>query len=128
MANPVRVGDHLLQRLGQSFSGMPLRTVGGADRDFWRSHPVGIGEFADRFTGSADLYATVDPSGLPPQALPRRRRGLRAALVHPREHADGRVPNGADPNARAPAIYLGGRDAPVRAEDGMSCRVTDSWS
>ena len=27
-------------------------------RDFWRSHPVGIGEFADRFTGSADLYAT----------------------------------------------------------------------
>ena len=28
-------------------------------RDFWRSHPVGIGEFADRFTGSADLYATV---------------------------------------------------------------------
>ena len=29
-------------------------------RDFWRSHPVGIGEFADRFTGSADLYATAD--------------------------------------------------------------------
>ena len=28
-------------------------------RDFWRSHPVGIGEFADRFSGSADLYATV---------------------------------------------------------------------
>jgi len=28
-------------------------------RDFWRSHPVGIGEFADRFTGSADLYATT---------------------------------------------------------------------
>jgi isoamylase len=28
-------------------------------RDFWRSHPVGIGEFADRFTGSADLYATA---------------------------------------------------------------------
>ncbi len=27
-------------------------------RDFWRSHPVGIGEFANRFTGSADLYAT----------------------------------------------------------------------
>ena len=27
-------------------------------RDFWRSHPVGIGEFADRFSGSADLYAT----------------------------------------------------------------------
>jgi glycogen operon protein len=25
-------------------------------RDFWRSHP-GLGEFADRFTGSADLYA-----------------------------------------------------------------------
>ena len=28
-------------------------------RDFWRSHPVGIGEFADRFSGSADLYATA---------------------------------------------------------------------
>ena len=28
-------------------------------RDFWRSHLVGIGEFANRFTGSADLYATV---------------------------------------------------------------------
>jgi isoamylase len=28
-------------------------------RDFWRSHPVGIGEFADRLTGSADLYATA---------------------------------------------------------------------
>jgi isoamylase len=28
-------------------------------RDFWRSHPVGIGEFAERFAGSADLYATV---------------------------------------------------------------------
>jgi isoamylase len=26
-------------------------------RDFWRSHPVGIGEFADRFAGSADLYS-----------------------------------------------------------------------
>jgi glycogen operon protein len=25
-------------------------------RDFWRSHP-GLGEFADRFTGSADLYS-----------------------------------------------------------------------
>ena len=28
-------------------------------RDFWRSHPVRIGEFANRFTGSSDLYATV---------------------------------------------------------------------
>ncbi len=26
-------------------------------RDFWRSHPVGIGEFATRFAGSADLYS-----------------------------------------------------------------------
>jgi isoamylase len=26
-------------------------------RDFWRSHPVGLGEFATRFCGSADLYA-----------------------------------------------------------------------
>ncbi len=25
-------------------------------RDFWRSHPIGIGEFAIRFAGSADLY------------------------------------------------------------------------
>ncbi len=28
-------------------------------RDFWRSHPVGIGEFANRFTGSSDLYGTA---------------------------------------------------------------------
>ena len=35
-------------------------------RDFWRSHPVGIGEFANRFTGSSDLYATVGP---PPHRL-----------------------------------------------------------
>jgi isoamylase len=28
-------------------------------RDFWRSHPVGIGEFANRLTGSSDLYATA---------------------------------------------------------------------
>jgi isoamylase len=27
-----------------------------AMRDFWRSHPIGIGEFATRFSGSADLY------------------------------------------------------------------------
>ena len=26
-------------------------------RDFWRSHPVGLSEFATRFCGSADLYA-----------------------------------------------------------------------
>ena len=25
-------------------------------RDFWRSHPVGLGEFANRFAGSSDLY------------------------------------------------------------------------
>jgi isoamylase len=25
-------------------------------RDFWRSHPVGIGEFANRFCGSSDIY------------------------------------------------------------------------
>ena len=28
-------------------------------RDFWRSHQVGLGEFANRFTGSSDLYGTV---------------------------------------------------------------------
>jgi isoamylase len=28
-----------------------------AMRDFWRSHPVGLGEFATRFCGSSDLYA-----------------------------------------------------------------------
>jgi len=26
-------------------------------RDFWRSHPVGIGEFATRFCGSSDMYS-----------------------------------------------------------------------
>jgi glycogen operon protein len=25
-------------------------------RDFWRSHPIGLGEFASRFAGSSDLY------------------------------------------------------------------------
>jgi isoamylase len=28
-------------------------------RNFWRSHPVGIGEFATRFAGSSDLYGTT---------------------------------------------------------------------
>jgi isoamylase len=28
-------------------------------RDFWRSHPVGIGEFATRFAGSSDLYGAA---------------------------------------------------------------------
>jgi len=28
-------------------------------RDFWRSHPVGIGEFASRFCGSADMYGSA---------------------------------------------------------------------
>jgi glycogen operon protein len=34
-------------------------------RDFWRSEPVGIGEFANRFCGSADMYA---PGGRRPTA------------------------------------------------------------
>ncbi|HTT53681.1 MAG TPA: glycogen debranching protein GlgX [Streptosporangiaceae bacterium] len=29
-------------------------------RDFWRSHPIGIGEFATRFSGSADLYGGAE--------------------------------------------------------------------
>ena len=29
-------------------------------RDFWRSHPIGIGEFATRFCGSSDLYSGPD--------------------------------------------------------------------
>ena len=53
-------------------------------RDFWRSHPVGIGEFADRFTGSADLYGTADrrldllgqPDHRPRRLHPRRPRLL----------------------------------------------------
>jgi isoamylase len=28
-------------------------------RDFWRSHPVGLGEFATRFCGSSDLYGVA---------------------------------------------------------------------
>ena len=35
-------------------------------RDFWRSHPVGLGEFATRFCGSSDLY------GRPAAARPPR--------------------------------------------------------
>ena len=31
-----------------------------AMRDFWRSHPIGIGEFATRFCGSADLYSGAE--------------------------------------------------------------------
>ena len=34
-------------------------------RDFWRSHPVGIGEFATRLCGSSDLYR---PAGRRPTA------------------------------------------------------------
>jgi isoamylase len=29
-------------------------------RDFWRSHPIGIGEFATRFCGSSDLYGGAE--------------------------------------------------------------------
>jgi isoamylase len=29
-------------------------------RDFWRSHPIGIGEFATRFAGSSDLYSGAE--------------------------------------------------------------------
>jgi isoamylase len=29
-------------------------------RDFWRSHPIGISEFATRFAGSSDLYGGAD--------------------------------------------------------------------
>ena len=36
-------------------------------RDFWRSHPVGLGEFATRFAGSSDLYATAG-RGPPPRS------------------------------------------------------------
>jgi glycogen operon protein len=31
-----------------------------AMRDFWRSHQIGIGEFATRFCGSADLYSGAE--------------------------------------------------------------------
>jgi len=31
-----------------------------AMRDFWRSHPIGIGEFATRFAGSSDLYSGAE--------------------------------------------------------------------
>ena len=34
-------------------------------RDFWRSHPVGIGEFATRFSGSSDLYGRRPPARPP---------------------------------------------------------------
>jgi isoamylase len=34
-------------------------------RDFWRSHPVGVGEFATRFCGSSDIYGRA---GRPPTA------------------------------------------------------------
>jgi isoamylase len=37
-------------------------------RDFWRSHPVGIGEFATRFAGSSDLYGGASPDRRRPTA------------------------------------------------------------
>ena len=54
-------------------------------RDFWRSHPVGIGEFATRFSGSSDLYGTAcrqahrlgEPHHRPRRLHPRRPRLLR---------------------------------------------------
>ena len=39
--------------------GSGTASTGTRMRDFWRSHPVGLGEFANRFSGSADLYATA---------------------------------------------------------------------
>ena len=39
--------------------GSGTASTGTRMRDFWRSHPVGLGEFATRFCGSSDLYATV---------------------------------------------------------------------
>src|SRR6266566_1113083 len=54
-----------------------------AMRDFWRSHQIGIGEFATRFCGSADLYSgaerrrpTADPA-----ILALRARQARAMLT-----------------------------------------------
>ena len=53
-------------------------------RDFWRSHPVGIGEFATRFSGSADLYATGGPPAHrlgQPDHRPRRLHPARPGLL-----------------------------------------------
>jgi isoamylase len=37
-------------------------------RDFWRSHPIGIGEFATRFAGSSDLYGSASAGRRRPTA------------------------------------------------------------
>ena len=37
-------------------------------RDFWRSHPIGLGEFATRFAGSSDLYGGSGTSRRRPTA------------------------------------------------------------
>ena len=52
-------------------------------RDFWRSHPVGIGEFANRFAGSSDLYATRPPADRlgQPDHRPRRLHPARPGLL-----------------------------------------------
>ena len=47
-------------------------------RDFWRSQPVGLGEFATRLCGSADLYA-----GQPPPADGVSEPDHRARRLHP---------------------------------------------
>jgi isoamylase len=99
------------------------RTQQGNNNAYCQDNEMTWADWASARHRAAGLHQAADrvpagPPGLPPQALPRRHRGLRAAMVRPRGHADGRRRLG-DPNARALVIYLDGRDDPGRAEDGM---------
>ena len=77
-------------------------------RDFWRSHPVGLGEFASRFCGSADLYgrdqAPADGLGEPHHG-PRRLHPARPRLLQRQAQ---RGQRGVEPrrNRRQPLVEL----------------------
>ena len=93
-------------------------------RDFWRSHPVGIGEFADRFSGSADLYATRRP---PPHVLgephhrPRRLHPARPRLLR-RQAQRGQRRRQPRRDQRQRVLELRGRGSHHRSGDPRAAR------
>ncbi len=65
-------------------AGMERQVPGHACADFWRSHPVGLGEFANRFAGSSDLYGTRRAAAHrlgQPDHRPRRLHPARPGLL-----------------------------------------------
>ena len=71
------------------------RTQGGNNNAYCQDNEITWFDWATPTTRAAGLHHGADrvparPPGLPPPPLPGRRRGRRAAVVHPRGHADGR--------------------------------------